>query len=253
MARIVVGLGGSATTDGGLGALRALGATFWDSRGVEVTGGGGSLVCVDHIDLSGLDPRLSGVDLLLCSDVMNPLIGPSGAATVFGPQKGADYMAVVQLNEGLRHYAKKLSAATGVDLLEHHWGGSGGGLASGLHAACGARVENGVDVMADLLGLDLALASHDIVIVGEGSLDMQSTMGKTPVGVARRAATFGVPAAAVVGRNLLGTHSLPHENIDVIVAAVDEAPTPEAAMREPARLTTAAARALASRLDAAAK
>jgi len=247
--RIVLGVGGSATTDGGLGALRALGARFRDEGGQALVGGGGSLRNVSHVDLSGLDPRLSGVELILCSDVSNPFVGPNGAAAVFGPQKGADPSAVMQLDSGLRRYAAVLEDATGVDLVQQEWGGSGGGLAGGLYAVCGARGASGVDVVADLLGLDIVLAAHDIVIVGEGSMDMQSTMGKTPVGVARRAATAGIPAVAVVGRNLLGSDSLPLENIMAITSAVDQAPTPEAAMLEPALWTKAAARALVDNLS----
>jgi glycerate kinase len=247
--RIVLGVGGSATTDGGMGALRTLGARFWDERGRMVTGGGGSLGSVKRVDLSDLDPRLGIVELILCSDVSNPFVGPTGAAAVFGPQKGADPTTVMKLDAGLRRFAAVLADATGVDLVKQEWGGSGGGLAGGLYAACGARGANGVDVVADLLGLDRALATHDIVIVGEGSMDMQSTMGKTPVGVARRAGTAGIPAVAVVGRNLLGTDSLPLENIIAIASAVDQAPTHEAAVLEPARWTTAAARALVDSLN----
>jgi len=247
--RIVLGVGGSATTDGGLGALRALGARFWDEGGQALAGGGGSLRNLSRVDLSGLDPRLSSVELILCSDVSNPFVGPTGAAAVFGPQKGADPSTVMELDAGLRRLAAVLFDATDVDLVKQDWGGSGGGLAGGLHAAFGAHGANGVDVVADLLGLDFALAAHDIVIVGEGSMDMQSTMGKTPVGVARRAATAGIPAVAVVGRNLLGTDSLPLENIMAIASAVDQAPTPKAAIREPARWTAAAARVLVNNLS----
>jgi len=247
--RIVLGVGGSATTDGGLGALRALGARFWDQGGDALTGGGGSLRKVSRVDLRGLDPRLRGVELILCSDVSNPFVGPTGAAAVFGPQKGADPRTVRELDAGLRRFAAVLADATGVDLVKQQWGGSGGGLAGGLHAAFGARSANGVDVVADLLGLDSMLAANDIVIVGEGSMDLQSTMGKTPVGVARRAAVAGIPAAAVVGRNLLETDSLPLDNIIAITAAVDHAPTAEAAVLEPARWTTTAARALVNDLS----
>jgi glycerate kinase len=246
--RIVVGLGGSATTDGGMGALRALGVRVADAVGRGRAGSGDDLRRVASVDLDGLDPRILEVELLLCSDVANPFAGPEGAAAVFGPQKGADATAVADLDEGLRVYAAALLVATGVDLLDDGWGGSGGGIGGGLRAACHAVARNGVDLMADLLHLDDCLAESDLVIVGEGSLDSQSVMGKTPVGVARRARASGVPAIAVVGRNLLPSAQLLEENIHAIVAGADLAPTPKASLAEPARWVSAATRAALSRV-----
>jgi glycerate kinase len=246
--RIVIGVGGSASTDGGMGALCALGAVFLDEHGFPLRGSGESLRHVAEIDLDALDPRLATVDLVLCSDVANPFAGPDGAAAIFGPQKGADPATIAELDLGLRVFAAALARSAGVNPIDDGWGDSGGGFAGGMRAACGAHAANGVDVVADLVGLDGALASQDVVIVGEGSIDLQSAMGKTPVGVARRARGLGVPAAAVVGRNLLQTDFLLSENIVAICAATDSAPTPADALRDPARWTTAATRVLMARL-----
>jgi glycerate kinase len=248
ISRIVIGVGGSASTDGAMGALWTLGAVFLDEHGSPLRGSGEALRQVADIDLSGLDPRLRGVDLILCSDVANPFAGVEGAAAVFGPQKGADPATIADLDLGLRLYAAALARATGVDPIDDGWGGSGGGFAGGMRAACGAQAADGVDVVAELVGLDAALASQDFVIVGEGSIDLQSAMGKTPVGVARHARALGVPAAAVVGRNLLPTDHLLAENIVAISAATDSAPTLADALRDPARWTTAATRQLVTRL-----
>jgi glycerate kinase len=248
--RIVVGLGGSATTDGGMGALRALGVRFSDADGAELSGSGDDLRRVASIDLKGLDPRILEVELLLCSDVANPFAGPEGAAAVFGPQKGADAKAVADLDEGLRVYATALLVATGVDLLDDGWGGSGGGIGGGLRAACHAVARNGVDLMADLLDLDGRLAENDLVIVGEGSLDSQSVMGKTPVGVARRARASNIPAIAVVGRNMLRAGQLLEENIHVIVAGADLAPSAEESLAEPVLWVSAATRVALARVAA---
>jgi glycerate kinase len=249
VARIVIGVGGSASTDGGMGALRALGAVFLDERGSALRGSGEDLRHVAEIDLEWLDPRLRTVDLLLCSDVSNPFAGAEGAASIFGPQKGADSATIAELDLGLRVFAAALARATGVNPIDDDWGGSGGGVAGGMRAACGAHAGDGVDIVADLVGLDAALGSQDLVIVGEGSIDLQSAMGKTPVGVARHARRVGVPAAAVVGRNLLQTDHLLTENIIAISAAIDSAPTLDDALRDPAPWTTAAARQLLKRLQ----
>lgn len=238
--RVLLGVGGSASTDGGAGALRALGVRLLDADGRSVAGGGGSLPSIASFDASSARALLAGVEVVLCSDVANPFVGERGAAHVFGPQKGADAAAVERLDEGLRRFARVVHAATDVDLETADWGGSGGGIAGGLVAVLGATAADGVELLADLLGLDDAIRDADLVIVAEGSLDEQSLMGKTPVGVARHAAALDVPCVAVAGRIVVSSDALQAVDIADAVAAVDVAPSVEAALAEPARWLQAA-------------
>lgn len=227
---IVVGVGGSATTDAGAGALRALGVRFLDEAGRDVEPGGFGLRGLAAIDSSRLDPRLAGTGVVLCSDVANPFCGPGGAAVVFGPQKGADATTVAELDVGLARFADVVRSATGVDLRALEWGGAGGGIAGGLRAFLGAEARDGVDVLAELVDLDARLARTDLVVVGEGSLDSQSVLGKAPVGVAKRAQRLGVPAIAICGRTDFGPRELAAQGIAEIVAVTDLAPSMEQAL-----------------------
>ncbi|WP_260980103.1 glycerate kinase [Agrococcus jejuensis] len=245
--RVLLGVGGSASTDGGAGALRALGVRLLDADGRSVAGGGGSLPSIASVDASSARALLAGVEVVLCSDVANPFVGERGAAHVFGPQKGADAAAVERLDEGLRRFARVVHAATDVDLETADWGGSGGGIAGGLVAVLGATAADGVELLADLLGLDDAIRAADLVIVAEGSLDEQSLMGKTPVGVARHAAALGVPCVAVAGRIVVSSDALQAVDIADAVAAVDVAPNVEAALAEPARWLQAATETVLAR------
>lgn len=224
--RIVIGLGGSASTDGGAGALRALGARPLDADGSPVQGGGRELARIATLDLVGLDPRIRTAEIVLASDVANPLSGPSGAARIFAPQKGADAAAVERLDAGLASWGEVLRTATGVDLAHAGdgatpWGGAAGGLGGGLVAALRARPGAGVDVLAELLEFDAALDGVALLVVGEGAIDVQSAMGKAPVGLARRARERGIRTIAVVGRSDLPSTALAADGIDRIVSATD--------------------------------
>ncbi len=192
---IALGVGGSATTDGGTGMLAALGARFLDASGAPIGPGGAALARLAKADLSGLDPRLAEVDLVLASDVDNPLLGPKGAAAVYGPPKGASPKEVDILESALRHYARTCGA-----LGTAEEPGAAGGLGFGALTALRARFRPGVEVMLDLLGFGEALAGADLVITGEGSLDHQTLHGKAPAGVASRARARGLPVIAVCGR-----------------------------------------------------
>ena len=236
---IVVGIGGSATTDGGFGALRALGAVFLDGEGHPVDDTAG-LERVERLDLSRMDRRVADTRIVLCSDVTNPLLGEHGAAAVFAPQKGADGDAVARLERGLTRFSDVVRRETGIDLATERFGGAGGGIAGGLMAVCGARPGNGVDVVADLVGLDRHLRDADLVVVGEGSMDAQSLMGKAPIGIARRAADLGVPAVAVVGRSGLRADELAAYNIGAVGDASVAASSVDEALRDPARWVTSA-------------
>ncbi|MFC8413898.1 glycerate kinase [Streptomyces coelicoflavus] len=209
---IVFGVGGSATTDGGAGMLAALGARFLDADGEPVAPGGGGLAGLASADLSGLDPRLSGVELVLASDVDNPLTGPKGAPAVYGPQKGASPDDVTALDAALAHFAKVLEGTEGVGTRVAEYAASpGAGAAGGIGFGAmllGARFRPGIAVMLDVLGFAPALDRADLVITGEGSLDEQTLHGKAPAGVAAAARAAGKEVVAVCGRLALPAETL---------------------------------------------
>ncbi|MBJ7453105.1 MAG: glycerate kinase [Blastococcus sp.] len=205
--RVVLGIGGSATTDGGAGMLQALGLRLLDADGRDVPPGGAGLLHLDRVDATGLDPRLAQVEFVVASDVDNPLTGPAGAAHVFGPQKGASADEVQLLDAALSRWAAVLTRDLGVDVAATPGAGGAGGTAAGA-LAVGARIVSGAGLVCDLIGLDDALAGAALVITGEGSLDGQTLRGKAPVEVARRAAAAGVPCLAVAGRLALGPDEL---------------------------------------------
>ncbi|HEX7189851.1 MAG TPA: glycerate kinase [Actinomycetes bacterium] len=198
--RIVLGLGGSAATDGGSGMAAALGARFLDVDGHELPPGGAALGALVRVDVGGLDARLADVEIVVASDVDNPLTGPRGAAAVFGPQKGAGTTEVGILDEGLRRLADALRRDVGADVETTPGAGAAGGAGAGALALLGARLVPGIDLVLDLVGFDGALDGARLVVTGEGSLDEQSLGGKAPVGVARRAAGRGVPVVMLAGR-----------------------------------------------------
>jgi glycerate kinase len=195
---IVLGVGGSATTDGGAGLLQALGARLLDDQDRELPPGGAALRDLARVDLSGLDRRLRESTITLASDVDNPLLGPAGAAAVFGPQKGADAGAVAVLEAALRRWAEHIASATGHDRSEQPGAGAAGGTGFAALAVLGASMRPGIDVVLDEIQADRRLARAGLVVVGEGRLDEQSLRGKAPVGVARRTPP-GVPVVAVSG------------------------------------------------------
>ncbi|MDW8804586.1 glycerate kinase [Streptomyces scabiei] len=199
---IVFGVGGSATTDGGAGMLAALGARFLDASGEPVGPGGGGLRDLATADLSGLDDRLTAIDLVLASDVDNPLTGPKGAPAVYGPQKGASPDDVAALDANLAHYAAVLERTLGGRAAAHALApgaGAAGGIGYGA-LVLGARFRPGIEVMLDVLGFAAALDKATLVITGEGSLDEQTLHGKAPAGVAAAARAAGKEVVAVCGR-----------------------------------------------------
>jgi glycerate kinase len=200
---VVLGVGGSATTDGGAGMLAALGAAFTDADGKPVGPGGAALAALATADLSGLDPRLAETEVVLASDVDNPLRGPKGAAAVYGPQKGACAADVEALDAALGRYVRVLGEAVGaraVQAAEAPGAGAAGGIGYGALVGLGAAFRPGVEVLFELLGFAEALARADFVITGEGSLDAQTLHGKAPAGVAQAARARGVEVVAVCGR-----------------------------------------------------
>ncbi|MGR8007285.1 glycerate kinase [Streptomyces hypolithicus] len=226
---IVFGVGGSATTDGGAGMLSALGARFLNAAGEPVGPGGGGLRDLATADLSGLDKRLTEVDLVLASDVDNPLTGPKGAAAVYGPQKGAGEDDVATLDAALAHYASVLG---GEDLAQSPGAGAAGGIGFGALIALGASFRPGIEVMLDVLGFASALERATLVITGEGSLDAQTLHGKAPAGVAAAARAQNVEVIAVCGRLALPPEVLGRAGIRRAYALADLEPDPARSMAE---------------------
>jgi glycerate kinase len=199
--QILIGIGGSATNDGGVGLATALGARFLDRHGQPLPPGGGALRDLHHIDLAGLDPRLGKLRLDVACDVTNPLCGKQGAATVYGPQKGASPADVRQLDAGLARLAKVVAAQDPslADLATRSGAGAAGGLGFGLMAFCGATLRRGVELVADAVKLERRLRNCSLVITGEGRMDAQTVQGKTPMGVAAVAQRLGIPVIAICG------------------------------------------------------
>ena len=197
--KIVLGLGGSATNDGGCGAAAALGVKFLDQADRVFVPVGGTLHRIARIRTDGLMPRLREAEVIAMCDIDNPLCGENGAAAVFGPQKGADAQAVRLLEDGLRHLAEVIERDLGGDLLALPGGGAAGGFGAGSAAFLGAKLQMGIETVLELVDFDRLAADGDLVITGEGRLDSQSLRGKVVIGVARRAKRLGVPVAALVG------------------------------------------------------
>ena len=222
--RIVLGVGGSANTDGGAGLLAALGVRLLDAEGQPVPDGGGGLTALVTADVDDLDPRLQDTELILAADVTNPLLGPDGAAAIFGPQKGASPGDVAVLDDNLATLVGALADAAG-DTARRAAELPGAGAAGGVGYAAlflGATRRPGIEVVMDLVDLDQVLAGADAVITGEGSLDGQSLGGKTPLGVARRARDHGVPTVlAVCGRTTLDERERRGAGFDRVWALTD--------------------------------
>ena len=219
--RIIVGVGGSATTDGGAGALQALGALIVDGAGGALDPGGAGLTRVGRLDLHGLGWVTEQAEIVVACDVEAELTGPSGAARLFGPQKGADPGTVELLERALEVWAGVVAEATGRDLRDRAGVGAAGGLAFGLASVLGARIAPGIDMLLDISGFNVEVVECDLVVVGEGSLDAQSLLGKGPLGVARRAADLGVPSIAVVGRSHISEEQALQAGLDAVIALTD--------------------------------
>jgi len=196
---ILVGIGGSATNDGGMGVAQALGVKFLDARGKKIGRGGGSLNKLDRIDMSGLDRCLKHVKVEVACDVDNPLTGPHGAAKVYAPQKGATDAMVKELDAGLRHFASIIKREVGADIQTVPGSGAAGGLGGGLMAFLNGKLRPGIDIVIDSVKLARRIKGCDLVITGEGRMDHQTAFGKTPYGVAKVAKQAGLPVIAICG------------------------------------------------------
>jgi glycerate kinase len=243
--RIVVGIGGSATNDGGSGMAKALGVRFVDGRGETLPEGGAALSRLVSIELSGIDPRLVETEILVACDVDNPLTGPRGASAIFGPQKGATPAVVAELDAALERYARVASAVTGRDVAGRPGAGAAGGLGAGLLFFTPARLVPGIDLVLDSTRFDDQVRGATLVIVGEGRTDHQTAMGKAPVGVARVAARHGVPVLLVSGSLGPGAEEVLAQGIGRMVQAAPEGmPVPEAMSRAAELLEAAVAKSL---------
>jgi len=228
--RVVLGIGGSASTDGGAGMLQALGARPLDASGEPVPDGGGALLDVVRLELGGLDPALADAEVVVACDVTNPLTGPAGAAAVYGPQKGADEKQVRLLDEALSHWADVAATATGADLRETPGAGAAGGVGFGA-LVLGARLRTGAEVVFELTHFEDALADATLVVTGEGSLDEQTLHGKAPARVADLARSRGIPVVAVAGRCTLDEARLREAGFTSSYSLTDEADADEAMTR----------------------
>jgi len=242
---IVIGLGGSATNDGGVGMAQALGVSFQDQSGRELDFGGAALAKLAKIDISSMNPLLKDVKIKIASDVNNPLCGPKGASAIFGPQKGATPEMVEQLDCALGHYAGIVKEQLGIDIADEPGAGAAGGLGFGLLIFCGASIGSGIETMLDAVHFEEKLEGCALCITGEGKIDGQSAFGKVPVGVAGRARKLDVPVLAIVGDIGDGYESVYDFGIDSIMSTVNRAmPLDEAMARGGELLEDAAERAM---------
>ena len=227
---VVVGLGGSASTDGGAGLVTALGARILDTDGRPVPSGGAGLLEAARLDLGSLPDLLDGVAVTLASDVDNPLLGPDGAAAVYGPQKGASPADVELLEAALTRWADLVADATGRDLRDAPGAGAAGGTGFGAMALLGAQVRSGAATVLELVGFADALPGADLVVTGEGSLDEQSLRGKAPFAVLAGARATGVPTVVVCGRCTLAPDQVSGAGITRLWALTDREPDPARCM-----------------------
>lgn len=227
--KIILGIGGSATNDGGAGMMQALGAHFHDIDGKELHVGGAALAQLASVDLSQLDARLAQTDILVACDVDNPLCGAKGASAVFGPQKGATPERVKQLDAALQHYGEKIELATGKSVLNVAGAGAAGGMGAALFGLLNARLQPGIEIVTEALKLADAVQGADLVITGEGRIDSQTIHGKTPVGVARVAKRYDIPVIAIAG-GMTPDYSVVHQHgLDAVFSVLNRIQTlPEA-------------------------
>ena len=221
--RIVVGLGGSATNDAGMGMASALGARFLDEQGKTLPKGGASLARLARIDVSRLNPRLRDVTIIGATDVTNPLCGPAGASAIYGPQKGATPDMVAELDSALANFARVAQRDMGIDFLneEHPGAGAAGGLGAGLMTFTDCRLQSGIDLVCEVLKFEENVRDADLVLTGEGRADLSSIYDKAPVGVARKAAPCGVPTVILAGSLGDGYEELYQHGIAAVVCIAD--------------------------------
>lgn len=225
VSRLLIGIGGSATNDGGAGVVQALGGKLLDAEGKELAFGGGDLGRLASFDLTGFDPRLQNVEVEVACDVTNPFCGETGASHVFGPQKGATPEMIEQLDSNLRNYAGVMKQQLGKDIVDYPGAGAAGGLGGGLMVFLNGTLKKGIDMVVDYTGLEEKVRQADMVWTGEGGMDFQTQYGKTPLGVAMVAKKHGKPVVALAGRIGDGIEVLYDKGMDAIFGIMPGAAT----------------------------
>lgn len=239
--KLIIGIGGSATNDGGAGMAQALGAKLLDTSGNQIGFGGGSLADIDKIDISGFDPRLSEVDVVVACDVSNTLTGKDGASYVYGPQKGATLDMAEVLDRNLAHFASIIKRDLDQSVADIPGAGAAGGLGAGLIAFAGAKLQAGIDIVLEVTDFANRIQGSDLVITGEGRLDYQTAFGKTPAGVAKIARQHNIPVIAIAGSVTEDIDKLYAIGIDAVVDIFHEPMSLETAMVNASKLITIAA------------
>lgn len=228
---IIIGIGGSATNDGGAGMVQALGAKLCDANGTEIGYGGGSLNSLNTIDVSGLDPRIKNCAIRVACDVTNPLVGELGASRIFGPQKGATEALILELDRNLAHYANIIKKSLGVDVKNVPGAGAAGGMGAALTAFLGAELKSGIEIVTQALNLEEHIHDCTLVVTGEGRIDSQSIHGKVPVGVANVAKKYHKPVIGIAGSLTRDVGVVHQYGIDAVFSVLTSIGTLEEAFR----------------------
>ena len=218
--KFIIGIGGSATNDGGAGMAQALGAKLTDENKKPIDLGGLALNEITKIDISGIDPRINESEILVACDVNNPLCGPNGASFIYGPQKGASPEMVKTLDDALYHFGSQLIRDTGINIMEIEGSGAAGGIGGGMVGFLDAKLKPGIEIVLDSLDFDKSLKNVDLVITGEGQIDFQTVFSKAPIGVAKHAKKYNIPVIAIcgsLGENYQDVHS---HGIDAVIPII---------------------------------
>ncbi len=241
MRQLIIGIGGSATNDGGAGMATALGVRFLDEAGQQLPLGGAALARLHRIDTTQLDSRVADVRIEVACDVNNPLTGPTGASHIYGPQKGADARMVHELDSALERFATIVARDVGVSVRDIPGAGAAGGLGAGLIGFLGAELKSGVDIVFTAIHLDRHLQDSDLVLTGEGRIDRQDLFGKAPMAVAQRAHALGIPTIAIVGSTGRDYHVVFDHGLDAVIGTVNRPMPLDRAVAEAPRLVAEAA------------
>ncbi|APG16642.1 glycerate kinase [Kosakonia radicincitans DSM 16656] len=247
---IIIGIGGSATNDGGAGMVQALGAKLLDEQDRQIAPGGAALESLARIDLRELDKRLAGCRIEVACDVTNPLTGEAGASAVFGPQKGATPEMIARLDKALEHYAEIIARDLDIDVLNLAGGGAAGGMGAALYAFCGAELRQGIEIVTDALALDKHVRGADLVITGEGRIDSQTVHGKVPVGVAKVAKRYNIPVIGIAGSLTADVGVVHDHGIDAVFSVLYTICTLEKALENAGENVRMTARNVAAVLKA---
>lgn len=247
---IIIGIGGSATNDGGAGMVQALGARLLDAQDEDIAHGAMGLESLTRIDISQLDPRLAGCRIEVACDVTNPLTGKEGASVVFGPQKGATTEMIPRLDRALTHYAQLIARDLDVNVLELAGGGAAGGMGAALYAFCGAQLRRGIEIVTDALRLDACVADADLVVTGEGRIDSQTIHGKVPVGVAKIAKRYNKPVIGIAGSLTADVGVVHGHGLDAVFSVIYTICTLDEALKNASENVRMTARNVAATLKA---